>query len=31
MNEEIELEVDLSTSFEIPIDEIICNVEEYDD
>ena len=31
MNEKIELEVNLSTSFEIPIDEIICNVEDYDD
>lgn len=31
MDKEVELEVDLSTSFEIPIDEIICNVEDYDD
>ena len=31
MNKEVELEVDLNTSFEIPIDEIICNVEDYDD
>ena len=31
MNEELDLEVDLNTSFEIPIDEIICNVEDYDD
>ena len=31
MNEEIELELELNTSFEIPIDEIMCNVEEYDD
>lgn len=29
INEELELK--LSTSFEIPIDEIICNVEDYDD
>jgi hypothetical protein len=31
MDKEVELEVDLNTSFEIPIDEIICNEEDYDD
>lgn len=29
MNEELELE--LNTSFGLPIDEIICNVDDYDD
>lgn len=34
-NKEIELEIDLeslpNTSFDLPIDEIICSVEDYDD
>ena len=31
MNEEIELEVDSNTSFDLPNDAIICNVDDYDD
>lgn len=31
MNKELEFKVDSNTSFEIPIDEIIYSVEDYDD
>ena len=31
MDKEIEFEVDSNTSFDLPIDKIICNDEDYDD
>ena len=30
MDKEVEFEVDSNTSFDLPLDEIICNDEDYD-